>query len=131
MKRQAFVVFACFGFVLWVLLGAVSGAAWSRDSADKTHSETLPFIAVAHLPVEARDTAILIRRGGPFPYSRDGITFGNRERILPQRERGYYREYTVPTPGMSHRGARRIVAGRQGELYYTHDHYRSFKRIRE
>ncbi len=131
MKRQACVVFACFSLALWVLLGAVSGAAWGRDSTDKTYRETLPVIAFAQLPGDARDTARLIRRGGPFPYSRDGVAFGNRERILPQRERGYYREYTVPTPGLDHRGARRIVAGRDGELYYTDDHYRTFRRIRE
>ncbi|MES2563027.1 MAG: ribonuclease domain-containing protein [Pseudomonadota bacterium] len=109
----------------------MSGAAWGRDSTDKTYRETLPVIAFAQLPGDARDTARLIRRGGPFPYSRDGVAFGNRERILPQRERGYYREYTVPTPGLDHRGARRIVAGRDGELYYTDDHYRTFRRIRE
>ncbi|MBI1942843.1 MAG: hypothetical protein HYS35_04185 [Betaproteobacteria bacterium] len=83
------------------------------------------------LPPEARATIALIRKGGPFPYQKDGAAFGNRERILPRRERGWYREYTVPTPGARDRGARRIVAGRDGTLYYTEDHYRSFKRIRE
>ena len=83
------------------------------------------------LPSEARDTIALIRKGGPFPYQRDGVTFGNREKILPWRERGWYREYTVNTPGARGRGARRIVAGRDGRLYYTDDHYRSFKRILE
>ena len=72
-----------------------------------------------------------IRAADRSLIERDGVVFGNRERLLPQRERGYYREYTVPTPGLKHRGARRIVAGRGGELYYTDDHYRSFKRIRE
>jgi ribonuclease T1 len=81
------------------------------------------------LPKEAVETAALIKRGGPFPHDRDGITFGNREKILPSRERGWYREYTVRTPGARDRGARRIVAGRDGTLYYTDDHYRSFKRI--
>lgn len=131
MKRQVLAVFACFGLALCVLLSAVSGAAWSRDSADKPSVTPLPVIGFAQLPGEARDTALLLRRGGPFPYARDGIAFGNRERLLPQREHGYYREYTVPTPGLTHRGARRIVAGRQGELYYTDDHYRTFKRISE
>jgi ribonuclease T1 len=88
-------------------------------------------IAVAALPPEARTTLKLIRAGGPFPFERDGIVFGNRERLLPQRARGYYREYTVKTPGERTRGARRIVAGEGGELYYTDDHYASFRRIRE
>jgi len=83
------------------------------------------------LPEEARETIALIKKGGPFPHARDGVTFGNREKILPPRERGWYREYTVKTPGSKDRGARRIVAGRDGTLYYTDDHYRSFKRILE
>jgi ribonuclease T1 len=83
------------------------------------------------LPKEARETIALIRKGGPFPYQRDGVTFGNREKILPQRERGWYREYTVRTPDERTRGARRIIAGRDGTLYYSDDHYRSFKRILE
>ena len=83
------------------------------------------------LPQEARETIVLIKKGGPFPHARDGASFGNRERILPSRERGWYREYTVKTPGARDRGARRIVAGRDGTLYYTDDHYRSFKRILE
>ena len=91
----------------------------------------VPAIAAADLPPEARHTIVLIRRGGPFPFERDGVGFRNFEGILPQRDRGYYREYTVVTPGVAHRGARRIVAGRRGELYYTDDHYRSFRRIRE
>ena len=88
-------------------------------------------VAVTDLPPEARATLSLIRAGGPFPYARDGVVFGNREGRLPPRPRGYYREYTVPTPGARDRGARRIVAGRAGELYYTGDHYRSFRRIIE
>ena len=88
-------------------------------------------IRAAALPPEARDTIVLVRKGGPFPHQRDGISFGNREKILPTRERGWYREYTVKTPGARARGARRIVAGRDGTLYYTDDHYRSFKRILE
>jgi ribonuclease T1 len=88
-------------------------------------------IPVAELPREARATLALIRSNGPFPYRQDGTIFGNRERLLPQHARGYYREYTVPTPGARDRGARRIVAGGRGELYYTDDHYRSFRRIRE
>lgn len=83
------------------------------------------------LPREAIETIALIRKGGPYPHARDGVAFGNREKILPLRERGWYREYTVKTPGARDRGARRIVAGRDGTLYYTDDHYRSFKRILE
>jgi len=88
------------------------------------------------LPIEARQTLALIKAGGPFPYSQDGKTFQNREKILPRKERGYYREYTVKTPGAKDRGARRIVGGRCGEYgcveyYYTDDHYRSFRRIIE
>src|SRR6185436_7927687 len=83
------------------------------------------------LPKEAIDTVALIRKGGPFPYERDDVVFSNRERLLPARERGWYREFTVKTPGERSRGARRIVAGRDGTLYYTDDHYRSFRRIRE
>jgi ribonuclease T1 len=88
-------------------------------------------IATADLPPEARKTLQLIEQGGPFPYSRDAVVFGNYERLLPLRPRGYYREYTVPTPRARNRGARRIIAGRQGERYYTADHYRTFWRIRE
>jgi len=85
----------------------------------------------SQLPAEARETIALIRRGGPFPYERDGLVFGNFEKRLPAQPRGYYREYTVRTPGVKSRGARRIVAGRGGELYYTDDHYGSFRRIKE
>lgn len=84
---------------------------------------------LADLPREAAVTVRLIRAGGPFPYDRDGITFGNFERLLPAQPRGYYREYTVPTPGSRDRGARRIVGGERGELFWTGDHYRSFQRI--
>ena len=95
-----------------------------------------PFVAVdtvstADLPKEAQATLRLIQTNGPFPYARDGITFGNYEKRLPQKPRGYYREYTVPTPGRRDRGPRRIVAGAGGEYYYTDDHYRTFSRIRE
>jgi len=98
----------------------------------------LPTVTLDELPPEARETLVLIQRGGPFPYKRDGTVFNNFERRLPVRPRGYYREYTVPTPGLRHRGARRIVAGAgetgdvrtSGEYYYTEDHYNSFRRIR-
>lgn len=91
-------------------------------------------VALAELPREAQQTEQLIRAGGPFPFVKDGVTFGNRERLLPRRARGFYREYTVPTPGARNRGARRIVCGgtqaRQPEIcYYSEDHYASFRRI--
>jgi ribonuclease T1 len=76
-------------------------------------------------------TLALIDRGGPYPYRKDGSTFSNREAFLPAQPRGYYREYTVPTPGSRDRGARRVVQGRDGDTYYTGDHYRTFVRIDE
>ena len=79
--------------------------------------------------VEIERTLALIVRGGPFPHQKDGATFGNRERRLPQKPHGYYREYTVRTPRAQNRGARRIVRGRGGETWYTRDHYRSFIRL--
>jgi ribonuclease T1 len=88
-------------------------------------------IALAALPREAQATLALIKAGGPFAYAKDSTAFGNRERRLPPRSRGYYREYTVPTPGARDRGARRIVAGASGDYYYSDDHYNSFRRIRE
>ena len=132
--------------LLVLLLFAVGGrreqpSAGLRDSGGVTEStqnsvptsrpRTSEGLEISQLPTEARRTLELIRNGGPFLYGRDGITFANRERLLPVRDYGYYREYTVKTPGASDRGARRIIAGRNGEYFYTDDHYRSFKRIRE
>lgn len=91
--------------------------------------EGLTTIHYDQLPPEAREVIQLIAQGGPFPYRQDGTTFQNRERLLPLEPAGYYREYTVETPGSPDRGARRIVAGAQGELYYTDDHYASFARV--
>jgi ribonuclease T1 len=96
-------------------------------------------VALAELPQQAREALALIKRGGPFPYRKDGTVFRNRERRLPLRPRGYYTEYTVRTPGSRDRGPRRIVAGRGAtgdpatgrEYYYTDDHYETFRRIRE
>ena len=81
---------------------------------------------------ELYNTLARIRSKGPYPYQRDGIIFENRERLLPSKSRGYYREYTVDTPGLSHRGPRRVVTGGDPpvEFYYTQDHYRSFTRIK-
>ncbi len=92
-------------------------------------------ITVAELPKQGRETYQLILRGGPFPFDKDGSVFGNRERLLPAQTRGYYREYTVKTPGSRDRGARRLVCGGQPRTpdacYYTSDHYASFRRVVE
>ncbi|MGA9666612.1 MAG: ribonuclease domain-containing protein [Gallionella sp.] len=93
--------------------------------------DSLAVVAVAGLPAEARDTLSAIRHGGPFPYPRDGVVFNNFERVLPERQRGYYHEYTVKTRGVNNRGVRRIVCGPFPECYYTADHYQTFKRIQE
>ncbi len=114
------------------MLGVLGGHSWARDSR-------IAEVDAAALPKEARETLALIKAGGPFPYRKDGSVFGNREKHLPSRDRGYYREYTVKTPGSRDRGARRIVAGSgergdartSGEYYYTDDHYNTFRRIRE
>lgn len=92
-------------------------------------SSNLPSADASQLPPEARTTLALIAQGGPFPFDRDGATFQNREGLLPSQPPGYYREYTVITPGEDDRGARRIVAGRGGERYYTADHYASFVEV--
>ena len=92
---------------------------------------TLVSVSISELPPEARATLHLIKQGGPFVYPRDGVVFGNYEHRLPQQKRGYYHEYTVKTPGVRNRGARRIVCGTVPECYYSGDHYRTFQRIRE
>ena len=92
---------------------------------------SIPVVTANRLPPEARSTINLIRQGGPFPYAKDGTVFQNRERRLPQAMTGYYREYTVKTPGVRHRGARRIVTGQGSEIYYTGDHYASFVRVKQ
>jgi ribonuclease T1 len=112
--------------------GAPDGSAASTELRADWHSG---WVAVRELPREAREVLERIHAGGPFAYERDGVVFGNRERLLPARPRGYYREYTVRTPGERTRGARRIVCGgvpTTPELcFYTDDHYRSFRAIRE
>ena len=104
-----------------------------RAPRSSTSTSGLPVIARADLPPEGQRTLDLIVRGGPFASSRDGVVFGNRERLLPLGPSGTYREYTVPTPGAPDRGARRIVCGpplrSAAGCYYTADHYVSFKRI--
>ena len=118
------------GLASLVLLGSLSLA----DVQARGIASEPAAVALASLPKEAQRTQRLIYTGGPFPYEKDGTVFGNRERLLPPRERGFYREYTVPTPGSRDRGARRIVCGgRQPAApeacFYTDDHYASFRRI--
>ena len=105
----------------------------SSDRASRQGTDGLGTVAVGDLPAEARQTLALIREGGPYPYEKDGSVFGNYERKLPRQRRGYYTEYTVRTPRVRSRGARRIIAGgrdgRHTEFYYTDDHYQTFRRI--
>ncbi len=115
------------GLFCAVAIATPAGRAFAREEARYAPAE----IPRAALPREAQAVLYAIRRGGPFAFERDGVVFGNYERRLPLRGRGYYREYTVPTPGSRSRGARRIIAGEGAEYYYSDDHYRSFRRIRE
>lgn len=119
---------SAWGVALGLLLCLPQAQARSHHAHDVADVAT---ITVAELPAEGRDTLQLIKRGGPFPYPRDGVVFGNYEHALPQQARGYYHEYTVKTPSARNRGARRIVCGVVSECYYTGDHYRSFYRITE
>ena len=128
---------------LLALLVALGGACGSDDDqagtdapAVTTEARTeqlrfsdLPTITLAELPPEALTTLELIRDDGPFPYPQDGSTFQNREGLLPDQEMGHYQEYTVDTPGLSHRGARRFVTGDDGAIYWTEDHYASFEEL--
>jgi len=119
--------------LLWVatLLGLVTACSPAASDASPSPQARARAALPPDLPPEALDTLALIERGGPFPYRKDGTVFQNRERHLPDMPRGYYREYTVPTPGSRDRGARRIVSGGHPPevYYYTADHYRSFRRI--
>jgi ribonuclease T1 len=142
-----------------VFLGSVGGAALAKDASleakpslqvgaktSASQAAALPTVALAALPKQARDTHALVLSGGPYPYTKDGSTFGNRERILPREKRGYYQEFTVKTPGSRDRGARRIVCGgfkaaavtaqaskssvpKPAACFYTDDHYSSFRQI--
>ena len=107
----------------------VIAAGWWQQRASPS-AETRANDAISSAERAAIDqTLVLIRQGGPFPHAKDGTVFQNREGRLPQRPSGYYREYTVPTPGAKNRGARRIVQGRDGDTWYTADHYNTFVRI--
>ncbi|MBM7788621.1 ribonuclease domain-containing protein [Tenggerimyces flavus] len=126
--RIALLVAALAAFL--VGCGVAAPPTSAPTSAPTDTASGLAFVELAELPPEARETVELIDDGGPFPYRQDDQTFGNREKLLPKQRNGFYREYTVPTPGEDDRGARRIVAGDDDALYYTDDHYQSFRRIR-
>ncbi len=113
-------------FVRGLVAGDTNSEATDAAAGVPGTGSGLPVSALSALPDEAAGTWRLIERGGPFPYAEDGRVFGNRERRLPAESSGYYREYTVGTPGSRDRGARRIVTGSGGELYYSADHYSSF-----
>lgn len=134
MARIAAVKFALTSvFLIAAMAGPLAKARF--DSGRPADSRSAAVIHVAELPRQGRETYGLIRQGGPFPYDKDGAVFGNRERMLPQARRGFYREYTVSTPGSRDRGARRIVCGgpprEPHACYYTADHYASFRMIVE
>ncbi len=117
-----------------LLTAALLALGLGGKAQAKPHADFSEPVALSTLPAEARQTHRLIESGGPFPYAKDGVVFGNREQRLPRRPRGFYREYTVPSPQAQDRGARRIVCGgEQPKLpetcYFTADHYASFKRI--
>ena len=139
-KREECVVNRFCRWILWCCFAAgfvgAAGFAAARDTAPRTTD--FPLILASDLPREGRDALALIRSGGPYPFSKDGSIFSNRERILPRQPRGYYHEFTVKTPHSRDRGARRIIcggpAGKQqvpDVCYYTDDHYASFKKIKE
>ena len=116
---------AAFAFLLFAAFPAAA------QRAPAPHAAVENTIAAAELPPEARHTLALIAKKGPYPYAKDGAVFGNREGRLPRQKRGYYREYTVKTPGERTRGARRIVSGAGGERWYSADHYQTFRLIVE
>jgi ribonuclease T1 len=132
-RRIAAVKFALTSVILAAAIGGP--LAQARSKTDRPDDSRSAVIRVAELPTQGRKTYELIFQGGPFPYGKDGVVFGNRERLLPAAQRGFYREYTVQTPGSRDRGARRIVCGGPTRTphacYYTADHYASFRMIVE
>jgi ribonuclease T1 len=118
---------ALIALVLALAIGYGVNAARSGDDTKPGPTATTSSTPLSGLPVQARQTVSLIEKGGPFPYPHnDGVVFHNNEHLLPRETDGYYHEYTVPTPGSSDRGARRIITGRDGEFFYTGDHYEHF-----
>uniref|UniRef100_A0AAU2VD37 Ribonuclease N n=1 Tax=Streptomyces sp. NBC_00003 TaxID=2903608 RepID=A0AAU2VD37_9ACTN len=106
-----------------------AGPGPSAAASTPARAKGMATVPAAQLPPEARQTLKLIDKGGPFPYSKDGVVFGNFEKLLPQQKRGYYHEYTVQNPKSRDRGAWRIVTGQGKEFYWTDDHYKSFKAV--
>lgn len=134
MARAAAAKFALTS-LLWAAAITGSGLVHAKSGTDRFAGGSSATIQVIELPRQGRETYELIRQGGPFPYDKDGTVFGNRERLLPSEKRGFYREYTVKTPGSRDRGARRIVCGGPARTpqacFYTADHYASFRKIVE
>ena len=129
--KQSIVSVVMTGLLLVGSTGACTGLVHAKGPVPGPSSDT---VALAQLPVQGQDMMKLIYAGGPFKFDKDGVVFGNRERILPAKNRGFYREYTVKTPGERTRGARRIVCGglqpaAPEACYYTDDHYASFRKI--
>lgn len=116
---------------LFLVISIFSAIAVGRQ-IDRVVIDT---IAIGNLPREAQQALSVIRRGPPYPFAKDGVVFGNHERLLPRQPRGYYHEFTVKTPGSHNRGAQRLIVGGEPatsrEIYYTADHYASFRRVRE
>lgn len=110
----------------WLGRHALTDPPTSGQPVAVSSASGLPVRALSQLPPQAAQVWRLIQHGGPFPYHQDGGVFGNREARLPSRQPGFYREYTVPTPGERDRGPRRLITGADDELYYTGDHYASF-----
>jgi ribonuclease T1 len=122
------------GLIVAIFVALAIGQRWLPANPSSTPAYGQVAAAdSAQFPAEERqaiqDTVALLKAGGPFPYGKDGSEFSNREGRLPQQGPGYYREYTVATAGSPDRGARRIVSGRTGEIYYTRDHYQTFMRL--
>ncbi|MFJ9417384.1 ribonuclease domain-containing protein [Streptomyces sp. NPDC101227] len=139
-RRTAALIGALLAGLLLALTGCSTGVGRQASSPTTVSgvpgsprvpgwAEGMHLVPAGELPPQARDTLRLIDAGGPFPYPQDGTVFGNRERHLPAHPRGYYHEYTVPTPGSPDRGARRLVTGEGHETYYTEDHYRTFQAV--
>ena len=133
-SRQRLMQALC-ALMLGVTAVGITGDAWAKRHPEPESQQTqLSIVPLSSLPVQARKVHELIHSGGPFPYTKDGTVFGNRERILPRQPRGFYREYTVRTPGIRDRGPRRLVCGgkevqRPETCYFTKDHYNSFEQI--
>lgn len=115
-----------FAFSLVFVVGLFAFIYFQHSGSTEPDLKPGSSIASADLPKEAQSSIVMIDKGGPYPYRQDNSVFGNRERLLPARPSGYYREYTVETPGSGDRGPRRLIRGMKGETYYTSDHYASF-----